>query len=159
MLLVIVGKGHQNQQQHGNQGEHHNAQHRQGQQSDVELLVQVFPQVLHKGVDMLASLGLHLQLVGVHHIAHTHNGCYKPDHEAEQGEQQNHEGIVIVVPFRLHGLHVKDLLCLNGAQGAELRHIGHGKIEGKYNDRDFQQRHQDGFHILLSAEITSAPPE
>ena len=125
----------------------------------MELLVQVFPQILHEGVDMLALLGLHLQFVDVYHIAHAHDGCGKPDHEAEQGEQQNHEGIVIVVPFRLHGLHIEDLLCLNRAQGSELRHIGHGEIKGKYNDRDFQQRHQDGFHILPSAKITGAPPE
>lgn len=158
MLLVVVGEGHQNQQQDGNQGENHNTQNWQRQQGDVELLIQVFLDVLHKAVDVPSLLRLELQTVGVDHIADAHNGGSKPHHKAEQREQQNHEGVVVVVPLRLHGLDVEYLLRLDGTQGAELRDIVHGEIQRKHDQCDFQQRHQNGLDILLPAQV-SRPPE
>ena len=46
VLLVVVGKGDRNQDEQRHNGEHHNAQHRQRQQGDVELFVQVDVDVL-----------------------------------------------------------------------------------------------------------------
>ena len=52
----------------------------------------------------------------------------------------------------------KDLFCLNRAQGAEFRHIVHCKVYGEQDDRRFQQGHQQRFDVLLSAQISRAPP-
>ena len=100
-----------------------------------------------------------LMRIDVYHIADAHDRGGKPDDEAEQGEQQDHEGIVIIVPLRLHGLHIEDLFCLNRAQGAEFRHIVHCEVYGEQDDCRFQQGHQQRFDVLLSAQISRAPPD
>ena len=46
MLLVIVRERDRNQDEQRHDGKYHNAQHRQGQQRDIELFIQVDVDVL-----------------------------------------------------------------------------------------------------------------
>ena len=55
MLLIVVGKGNSDQDEQRHNGKHHHAQHRKGEQGNVELFVQVQGDILPEIVGLFAS--------------------------------------------------------------------------------------------------------
>ena len=125
----------------------------------MEFLLNVGMQILPERVDMLSGLRLFLETVHVDDVPHPNDDRRRPDHEAEQREQQNRERIVVVVEFALHCLHIEDTLHHHGPQRAELRHILHRKCKGKRDDRDLKHRHNQCLYVLFAARITRTHPQ
>ena len=93
-------------------GEQNHAQHRQRQQRAVELPVQRVVQVVAEGVDVLAALGGEFHLACVAQVAHPQDDRRNQQHNAQNAEEQDEEGVIVVVELVLHRLRIENALLL-----------------------------------------------
>ena len=101
MLLVVVRERHSDQDEQRHNGKHHHAQHRQGEQGHIELLVQVHRDVLPEVVGLFASGLLRLQSVVALHHQHSRSDQRYNDHQRDHAEQQDGKRVVVVVDLIL----------------------------------------------------------
>ena len=101
MLLVVVRERHGDQDEQRNNGKHHHAQHRQGEQGHIELLVQVQRDVLPEVIGLFSGGLLRLQSVVALYHQHGSGDQRYNDHQCDHAEQQDGKRVVVVVDLVL----------------------------------------------------------
>ena len=157
MLLVIVGERNGDQDEQRHNGEHHNAQNRQGEQGHIELFVQVNVDVLHKVVGLFASFTDLLQLI----VGRYHHHCRRDqcrDHDkGDHAHQQDLKRIIVIVYNVFHRGNIEHHLHFYGAEGAELCQVGYAKECQEIQRKALYKCDQKRLHQLAVANIAQTP--
>ena len=150
VVAVIIREADENHDNQRDDGEQNHAQHRQRQQRAVELPVQRVVQVVAEGVDVLAALGGEFHLVCVAQVAHPQDDRRNQQHNTQNAEEQDEEGVIVVVELVLHRLRIENALLLYRAQGGQLAHVG--EEEGRENKHDgcLNQADEEALQVLLA---------
>ena len=113
--------------------------------------------VLRKVVGLFACGANLLQMEVGHHHSHRRSQHGRDDHHGDDAEQQDGEGVVVIVDLVFEGDGVKDHLHLDGAQGAELGQVGHARHGQVIKPQSLHQGDQQRLDELAVADVAQAP--
>src|SRR5699024_2524114 len=91
MLLVVICKRYQYQDQQRYRCKDHDSRNRKREQRFVKVLIPVSIEVLEECIDMFSSLRHLLQLIGVFDIGDPDQQKYNPDNNTDYRKQKNHK--------------------------------------------------------------------
>ena len=113
--------------------------------------------VLREVVGLFACGADLLQVEVGHHHSHRRSQHGRDDHHGDDTEQQDGEGVVVIVDLVFEGDGVKDHLHLDGAQGAELGQVGHARHGQVIKPQSLHQGDQQRLDELAVADVAQAP--
>ena len=159
MLLVVVRKGNGDEDEQRNDGEHHHAEDRQGQQGDIELFVQVDHHILTEAVGLFARRALLLKL----EVRDDHHHCCRnernDDHHGDHAQQQDGERVIVIVDLIFQGEGIGLHLHLHRAEGPELFQSRNAGRAQKIQAHPLHHRDQQRLDQLAVADVAQTPDQ
>lgn len=159
MLLVVVRKGNGDEDEQRNDGEHHHAEDRQGQQGDIELFVQVDHHILTEAVGLFARRALLLKL----EVRDDHHHCCRnernDDHHGDHAQQQDGERVIVIVDLIFQGEGIELHLHLHRAEGPELFQSRNAGRAQKIQAQPLHHRDQQRLDQLAVADVAQTPDQ
>ena len=146
MRHVEVGEGHQNHEDDRQDGEHEDAQGRQGQQRFVELVVRQGGNVILGALELLAGgqdLLADLVLTDVHPPGVDEG---QDEEDGQNTVKEDEEGVVAILG------HAADLGGFHGTQGAHLGQVRASEEEDVQVEHRLEKEEQNAAHVLSPCE-------